>query len=469
MNKFPPIKNRPPIVQRVFKGINKLDPFSIRDDEASDMSNISSAKYPALSVRPGFSLLGSAMPATINGLAAWKDSELHAVSNGTWYKYTGGVWTSTGATGLNAAASYSFTNFKGNLSDISLIAANGVDPVKVYTGSSVSNLATAPSGLKFIEQYADRLWGVVGNELKFTAYRKANDWTTAAGDDADSGFIVCETPTGENISGIVAGINHVTVFKPNSIHEVFGYAPSDYRLVPVTYEVGVMNNNCSVVFNNVMFILHRTGIYKYQGGVMPSRSFSEPVQWYIDNMNVAASSLATLGTDGNKLYVSIPMNSSTYNDTNLVYDPQYDMWTVWNGYTASRFAKMSADMYISNNDGTVRKVGGLTDNGAPITWNRVSKPFSGGSMSQRIRWYRMFIVIDVPAGSSINIYVSRSSTGDSDWFQVGNTITGTLQSVRIPLNMGALAMGNWLRVKFSGTGPVIINEWAREEDSMPLA
>lgn len=466
MNHYPPIKNRPPIVQRTFRGINKLDAFSLRDDEASDMSNIASDKYPALSVRPGFSLLGLAMPAAINGLGAWKDSELHAVSNGTWYKWNGTAWVSL-ASGLNVAASWSFTNFKGNLSDISLIAANGVDPVKVYTSGSVSNL-TAPSGLKFIEQYADRLWGVTGNELKYSAYRSANDWTTAAGDDADSGFIICETPNGENISGIIAGINHVTVFKPNSIHELFGYSPSDYRFVPVTYEVGVMNNNCAVVFNNVMFILHRTGIYKYAGGVMPSKIFSEPVQWYVDNMNAAAANIAALGTDGSKLYVSIPMNGSTSNDTVLVYDPQYDVWTVWNGYTGSRFAKIGEDMYIGNNDGTVRKVGGLADNGAPIAWSRVSKPFTGGSMSQSIRWFRMFLVLDVPAGSSLNIHVSKSASGDSDWIQIGNTITGSLQSVRIPLNVGALAMGNWLRVKFSGVGPCNIYEWNREQESMPL-
>jgi hypothetical protein len=80
----------------------------------------------------------------------------------------------------------------------------------------------------------------------------------------------------------------------------------------------------------------------------------------------------------------------------------------------------------------------------------------------------MWLIVNVPAGSSLNIHVSKSAAGDGDWVQIGTTITGSLQSVRIPLNMGALAMGNWLRVKFSGTGPCDIHEWDREQEAMPL-
>jgi hypothetical protein len=466
MNHYPPIKTRPPIVQRTFRGINKLDAFSLRDDESSDMSNISSDKYPALSVRPGFSLLGTAMPAAINGLGAWKDNELHAVSNGVWYKWNGTTWISTGTTGLGTTDA-SFANFKGGFSDINLIMANGVGQMRAYDGSSVSTLATSPSGANYVEQFTDRLFAAVDNDLKYTAYRIANDWTTANGDDADSGYITIETSNGEKINGVNAGLSALTVFKPSSIHRLMGYAPSDYTLFTVTTEVGILNNKCVATVQGVMFILDDTGIYQYVGSTKPDKSFSFPVQWYVDNMNKSAANTCFLTSDGKKLYAAIPMTGSTP-DTLLVYDLEFQIWYVWNDWSPTCGVKMQNELYLGDTGGKVIKLGGTADNGTGINWRWVSKPFGAGSLSQQIRWYRMRLILDVPAGSSLNIHVSKSASGDSDWVQIGTTITGSLKSVRIPLNMGALAMGNWLRVKFSGVGPCNIYEWDREQEAMPL-
>ena len=459
-------KSLPTHIQREFRGVNKLDAFSIGEQYATDIKNLTSKAYPAMTVRPGFSLIGSAFPAALRGVGVWKDTELHAVANGVWSKWNGSAWT-TLASGLNTSAMWSFTNFKGNLADIGLIATNGVDPIKVYVSGSVSNLATAPAGGNFIEAYEDRLYCAVGQELRFSAYRMANDWTTVDGEDTDAGYITVETPSGEAINGLRAGIGHVTIFKPSSIHELFGSSPSDYRVIPVTTEVGIINHNCSVVIGGIMYILDNTGIYRYAGGTPPRKDFSAPVQWYVDNMNAAAKQYACVGTDGKRLFVALPIESSTAPDTILEYDPDFGFWYVYKDASPLVMAKWQDTLVVGENSGKVRKLSGTTDDGAPITWHWVSKPFGSGSMNQKIRWYRMWLVVDVPVGSSINVYLSPSASGDNDWVLV-KSITGNLQSVRIPIIPSQIANSNWIRLKLSGTGPVTIYEIDREQQELPI-
>lgn len=463
------VSNLPILTQRQFKGESKLDAFSIDNAFATDSKNLTSSGYPALQVRAGFSLLGAAFASKIIGMGVWKDSELHAVINGSWYKWTGSAWGAALASGLNASAEWSFANFKGNLAGIGLIGANGTDAIKKYDGAAVSDLATAPAGGNYIEQFADRLFCAVGNELHFTAYRMADDWTTVNGDDADSGYIIVETNNGETINAVRAGIGHLTVGKPNSIHELFGYSPSDFRMIPVTFEIGPLNNKCMITINGIMYILGSKGIYKYAGGTLPDKGFSLPVQWYIDNMNQTAKGTCCLGTDGQKLYVSIPMDSSTVPDTVLEFDPVFGTWYVWKDFTALFFAEMDGNWYQGDSAGKVMQMGGTTDNGTTIAWYWVSKPFGSGSLAQRLRWYRMWIVVDLPAGSTMNVYLSKSAEGDADWTLVKTlTASADIQNNRVIIPVDTVANANWIRVKFSGTGPATIYEFDRQEKDKPM-
>jgi len=467
MNYWPTTRERPLIVQREFKGENKLDPFSIGDSYATETKNVTSNKYPALTVRPGYTSLGGSFGSKILGLGVWKDSELQAVMNGMWYKRAGSAWINV-ASGLNPNADWSFANFKGNLSGISLIAANGVDPIKVYDGTTLSNLATAPAGGNYIEQYMDRLYCAVGNDLRFSSYRKANDWTTAAGDDADSGFITVETPNGETLNAIKSGLTHLTLFKPSSIHELYGSAPSNYRMVTVTTEIGIINNKCAATINGTMYFLDDKGIYQYSGGTLPDKQFSLPVQYYIDNMNKAARNTCCVGTDGKKLYVSIPMVSSTAPDTILEYDPQFGTWYVWKDFTTLQFAKMGDNWFTGDTAGKVLLMGGVADESTAITWEWVSKPFGSDSLARKIRWHALWIVVDLPLYSSLNVYLSKSASGD-DW-ELAKSITSssTIQGARVIIPTNMVANANYIRIKFTGSGPCTVYSFDRDQRDMPM-
>jgi hypothetical protein len=472
MNYWPSIKSRPPIVQRTFKGINKLDPFSISPEYATDMQNMSAAKFPWLSVKPGYSLVGATLAARVLGLGVWKQTELVAVSGGQWSKSTSGAWSAiTGGDSVNTSANYSFCNFKGNLTEIDLIGANGVDSVKRYNGSSVQNLTNAPVAANFIETYSDRLWLVTaGNQLNFSGYRQADNWNTVLGDAADPGFIIVETNDGENISGVKSGPRRLVIFKPNSMFDLFGSSAEDFTLQQKSGDVGAVSNQAITTIGTTMYFVHTTGIYEYGGGPRPDKQFSAIVQNYVDRINPAAVSKCCAGTDGVTLYIGLPIDSATEPDHILEFNTLYGTWNVWKDYAPLNIAIMKDTAYIGGVEGQIRKVGDTTsDNGTAIVSKYVSKPYGAESLSQRILWLRAWFVANVPAGSTLNVYLSKKDSGDSDWVLVNSIpADSVLESSRVMIPTNVATNANWIRYKLEGTGPYDIIEFAREERQMPI-
>ena len=90
---WPTINKKTPIIQKEFRGVNRLDAFSILDSFASETKNLTSSNFPALTVRPGYTMLMQPYGNKVLGLGVWKDIELHAVFNdGTWRKWNGTEW-----------------------------------------------------------------------------------------------------------------------------------------------------------------------------------------------------------------------------------------------------------------------------------------------------------------------------------------------------------------------------------------
>lgn len=463
---------RGPKVINEFKGVNKLDRYSIGEKFAMSTKNLTSDKYPALTTRPGQSILGAAVGTKCLGIGIWKDTEMLAAFNdGTIRKWTGSAWGAALKSGLSTTAEWSFANFKGGLAGINLFGTNGVNSMLRYDGATITDV-TGPSGGNYITQFADRLWCATGNEIHASTYRNGLDWTTVSTPelDTDSWYTTVETTDGETIDGVKAGLTKLVVTKPSSIHELYGYAPSDYSVRPITYDTGCLNNKSMAVLNGIMYLVDSTGIYKYSGGTLPSKVFSVRVQNYIDTINQSAKVASCIGTDGNKLYISIPVTSSTAPDTILVFDPKYDTWFVWDNFTALQFAQLGANFYFGDNGGKVHQVTGTTDNAVAISWEWISPPITSPTYAQLIRWFTAWVTASVTASSTFNVYLSKLDTGDTDWTLIKSlTANGIVESTPIYLSANTQAQNaKYLRVKFSGTGPMDLREFTREEEYNPL-
>ncbi len=464
-------RSLPTNVQRIFQGYNGLDPFTIGNNYATDIKNMTTANYPALSTRPGYSRLGSALAARILGLGVWKQTELQAISNGTWYKYTGSAWsTVSGGGGLDTSANWSFANFEGNFTDICLLAANGVDGVLKYDGSTVSVISDAPSGGNFIEQYGDRVWLAKDRELHGCAFGDATVWDVFNGDDADPYVKTIESPSGESIVALQAGSNHLTIFLPNAMFELFGYVPSDFRTLPVTYNVGAVSNQAITSVEGVFYFIHQTGFFMYEGGTLPDKEWSKPVQDLINRINPDQIHKCVVGSNGKYIYAAIPLDDAIDPDTLIEFNTEFKVFSIWKDYAPLNIATMDGIMYVGGVEGEIRQVGGATsDNGSAISYYVISKPYAAGSMAQKLMWKRAWISAKVPTGSTMSVSLSKSESGDSDFTSVQTVpADNVIEATRVIVPTTTVSFANWIRYKVSGTGPVDIKEFAREEEARPI-
>lgn len=451
---------QPPKNIREFKGLNLMDPFSIEDGFATEIENLSSKLYPSLSTADSFVRL-RAFTGLITGLGVRKDTDLLVLAGGSMSVLrSDGTWTdNVGA--LSATAQCSFTNFKGNFSDYNLLIANGVDPVQKFDGTTLSALTNAPAGGKYIDSHDNRVYCAVGNSIKFCALRKAEDWTSVD----DAGEIVLETKEGEDISGIKAGPGHLVVFTPHTTYELYGNGPTNYRMMNVSEKIGCVSNASAVMAAGVLYFLGHDGIYQYAGGSIPKKEFSLPIQALIDQISVDDRSQCVGGTYLSKYYLTIPSSPGNF-DTILEYDTIFKTWHVWKTSDPTKFfATLKEVFYQGTNSGKVNKLG---NSAAGVTWKWVSKPIGFGAMASQHRWYRMWGVVDLPAGSTLDVFLSPDPRGEN-WTSVYSfTADVNVQSKQILIPLNVIVNTNWARVKLVGTGPCTLHEIAYQERIMPM-
>jgi hypothetical protein len=443
---------------RQFKGINTLDQFSIEEDFMTMNKNISTKRFPTASVREGSSPLG-VVAGIITGLMIWKDREIHAVSNGEWKRWLGASWESL-ASGLSTTKKWSFTNFKGNFTDIGLIAANGVDPVKVYNGTTVTNLANAPVGMNYVVGHENRLYGAVKNALHYSALRLPTDWNTVD----QSGSLVIENNSGEEIASVIAGTGRIVVFMPHSMHELYGTGPINYRLQLVSDSIGCVNHQSVVTLGGVVYFLSHDGLYRYGGGAVPNKDFSLVVQTLFDRINVRTYDKVSAGTDGERYYISFAMDSAVEPNITIEYDPKFDIWNVWEfSKTPTVYANAEDVMYIGTKEDALLRMNGTLDSDQAIPFELRTKPFTSSSMANKNRLYRLWVVADVPLGATLNISLSNDDDGIT-WTQVRTIIGETnMMGLQIEIPVNQSFYNRWVRIKLDGVGAVTIHEITRQE------
>jgi hypothetical protein len=245
--------------------------------------------------------------------------------------------------------------------------------------------------------------------------------------------------------------------------------PSTFQLQTVSNQVGcVAQNACTIGPDGNEYFISYSGIYKYSGGVAPDKSFSLPVQYYIDNMN-QASAYSIAQNDGSNLYFAIPQGSTTYATNILVYSIRYGVWYSYElGISITAMCVMGNTLYFGDATGNVYSLTGTTDNGTATSWTWTSKPFSSGTLSQKLEMYNLYIVATLPSGSTLNVNVSPTADGSD--FALAGTLTGTtlMQEQRIIIPIVTVSGSNWTRIQLTGTGPCTIHEITRQVRELPF-
>lgn len=443
-----------PITYTLSEGINQaVESLELSEGQAVSVVNLDSFESPTLSVRDGFTLYGEA-EGYINRLFMFKGVLYYGNGKGL-YKRNGNAWD----------AVYEYTNTNNNrlwdaaqfFDGSKLYFVNDDLQLQEYDGSTLNALTDAPAGSAFLTTHANRFYLANRNDnnLSYSALRDASDWSDVD-EYVGSGTIVVESEDGELPTGLTNFADHVILFKRYTMHELFGEDSTNFTMAN-PYPYGCISDRSIVVTKYGLFFLGPDGVYLYQGGNAPQK-ISDPVKKYIEYINMEHSRHCVAGSDGRFLYVSLVTGTSTLPNVTLKYDMEYRTWWVEN-YVATAYFLDGQTFYVAIGSNIYTK-GGNDDNGNPIEWEWVSKPFTEGDEISKKSLHKLWLVADIEESSSVNVYYSADSEGDNWILAKSIQPTGRLQNIRIPLIVKTPS--EWFRIKISGQGKAKFHRLVRE-------
>ncbi|MFD1990102.1 hypothetical protein ACFSGI_09040 [Paenibacillus nicotianae] len=472
-----------PITIREFKGLNMFDPLSIDDVFFTDIVNMDSTNYPSLTTRSGY-VVDYSVPISDPGASGVKGmfvfrlpdgtEELHCIfSDQTWRVKKGSTWRILPGQISGQSMSYQFATAYVDSDALSihqtcLFMQSGGGRTYYYTeGQGTQVVSQLPENARYITSYQNRLWCVVDNELWASKLDDPLTWdiNTAEGESAAYRRQI-ETKNGEKASALNGNFTRLTIGSPNTVQELYGGVPSQFNVQPVTFDTGPINMKSTITLDGIMYFVNKNGVYEYSGGTIPDKSLSEIINKLVKNVTQASTSntdsfRVTGGTDGKKLFFYI-------NDTFLVYDPRpgVQTWSKYSGIVPAHFAVFNNQLYIGDRQGRILRIEGNTDAGNAINWSAITKPFSNSSISQKLRWYKIFVQAEFTG--TMNIMLSKTIDGD-DFEQVGTTTgSGADVTKRIIIPVGKFARENHIRIKLTGSGYARIHEITRNQRQLPL-
>lgn len=440
-----PVKSKK-IVTQLGHGINNgLSPFDIKDNVLSEAKNIGSRLFPALKTRESRSNFGDSLSGSAWHLGKRKDDYLTVVDGFTWKFWDGSTWQSI-VSGLTET--YSKTvGFMGKT-----LLVNGANR-KYWDGTNSGDIGGGIPESNFLAVHANRVYSASRStqKLSYSASRIYNDWTTAA----DAGSIVVETRDGAGASGLTTFSNHIVLFKEDSIHELFGTGPSNFTFQTLTENIGCISDRTIVEVSGVLYFLGPSGVYAYAGGTIP-QLVSFPVQDYIDRMDLSRKLTASAGTDGERYYLSIPIDTS--GRIMLVFDARQNVrkWYVEDEENVVEFAFLQNSLYGLTYDGQIKK---MIDTSASesVDWYAITRPYSFGGLSGKNSLNKLFFVIDLPEASTFKCAISTQAQDGT--FTDIKTFTGStaIQKARIEVPLTIAQNVDWYRIKLYGTGPCTVH------------
>jgi hypothetical protein len=435
-----------PVITSLNGGVNNgLSVFELPDNVAREMQNIDSRLPEALNVRPPRSNYTTALTA-IKHIGARQDDYITAVDGTVWKYWNGSAWVNI-LTGLTAANDAKTVDFVGKT-----ILVNGTDN-KYWDGLTSGDVTGMPDA-NFLTVHANRIYAASRNtqQLNYSAFRLYNDWTTPD----DAGNIVAETRDGEGASGLTTYANHVILFKEHSMHELYGTGPINYSFQTASDKIGCISDRTIKEVKGVLYWLGYEGVYSYSGGTAP-KLISFPVQDYINRLNVSQKLTACAGTDGERYYISIPIDTWKIL---CVYDARLGKWYVEDAIQINEFLEFGNTLYGA----TATQIMKMMDPAGTesVSWYWISKPYNENSLSMQKSWHRLFFIVDLPIGSTLNVSLSADAEGSSFTNVSSIAASTSMQVSRVMIPLTVAQNAEWVRIKLSGTGPCTIHQMERQ-------
>lgn len=396
----------------LFKGINKKE--LIGDDELSDGKNLRTDTIPAISPREPMSVIKTLQNPSyygrVNGIDYYID--------GTNFYYNG---TSRGTV---TAGKKSIVDFNGVLV---------IFPDKKYYDyiDGVYGSFTAPD-IDFATVHYNRIFGIKGSDIRASKVGDFKEWEQFQGNEMDSWATDVYSPG--DFTGITSYQDHVIFFKRNQMYELYGYTPSQFKVMESS-KIGCVDSESIAEVQGILYFMSEKGVQSYAGGY--PRSVSE-------NLNLSNVTNASAVGDGRNYYVSV-------GDLTYIFDTWANTWLPHIDKTFINFSKDSDKIYGLCSD---KKVYQLANGDETVEWSATTKLFDDGMFNKK-SVKSIKIKARMEEGSELKVYLSLDE-GD---FKLRKHIKNTEMYHRkqrdiiivIPINRAST-----YQIRFEGRGKATI-------------
>ena len=369
---LPYIQNTRRIISKplLFSGLNRKQ--IIDDSELSNGKNLNTETLPALSPRKPH----KAITGTIASTAMLVNDKLVMVS-GTSFYYDGV------ARGTLTAGSKSMVDFNGKIV---------IFPDKKYYdyGTSTFGSMTCPYDIDYATVHYNRIFGIKGNNIYASKLGEFDTWEDYSGTELDSWATDVEGHG--DFTGITTYQDHVVFFKRDQMFELYGYTPSQFRVLEVN-KVGCIDFRSIAEVSGTLIFASEEGILTYAGGV--PRSIS-------DKLNIKHLDRAVAGTDGRNYFATIA--GETYS-----FDSIQNTWLPYMSGEVNMYARGTNKLYFATTEG-VYELGAGTEYGS---WEAVTKEYDEGIFN-KLSLKSIKLKLRLDPGSEVEILVRLDG---KEWVQ----------------------------------------------------
>lgn len=410
------------------KGLNNLISENlIKDEEASDLSNIMFVESGCVSKRNGHTVVGTGLSTNARGLGSYytTSSKYLLTVDGTGLKYlAGSTWT--------AISGASFTN---NLNNVFVQAAgdmyiwNGTDAARKLDSTLTLTAPTNTVRGSFAIYYAGKQIAsgidTQPNRLYISNSTDAGDFTVATGGtqpqpdsvtNAPGATVFAGTPglseanvidvsknDGDKITGLAKFQEKLIIFKERSIYSMTFDSSGLPVLQQINGSLGCVSHRSIDNVENDVFFLSRNGYYVLGNepnyiSTIRTNELSSRIHPAIETISPLNLSRVCSHFSGYVFYSSIPTGGTTVNNKTLTYDRRFAAWSVWTNTNANSFTEfIDANnvrhlYYAADDEAKVYEIDtSYSDNGSAISGYWTSKAFDLGDFSL----YKQFIQVDL--------------------------------------------------------------------------
>lgn len=347
-----------------FSGLNKRE--LIKDDEFSGGINLDSELNPAISPRKPISHLKTLASPSNYLMVEGKQ----VYTEGTNLVY-GGVVRGQLTLGRKA-----IVDFNG---------AIVIFPDKKYYDyvDDVFGSFTCPYDIEFTTVHYNRIFGIKGNDVYASKVGDFKIWDDYSGTELDSW--TADVYSDGDFTGITTYQDHVVFFKRDQMYELYGYTPSQFKIMESS-KVGCVDDRSIAEVGGILYFMSETGVQTYAGGF--PRDISE-------KLNLSNIQAATAIGDGRKYYVCIGKLVYTYDSWQGVWMPYMDMDVL-------EFAKSDNDIYALATNGKLYQLGIGPE---LVEWEATTKNYDDSTFKKKsVRAIRLKVQMD--EGAELLVFTS---------------------------------------------------------------